>query len=647
MGTLFIDTASLERFAWTVVHSLWLGTVVFLLLRLSLLILATASARTRYSLCVLALFAVVAAPIVTFKSLEGRFDDPGPLILIADGVGISDSDARALQMTAFGRLSELIRAASPGVCVLWLAVVIALSLHHVTVWLWIQRSLITRSKPLAGWQNLTDLAERLSLPSVRFLESTLTDVPATLGWLKPVVLLPPAALTGLSVEQIEAIVAHELAHITRRDYLVNLLQTVAETVMFYHPVVWWISARIRDERELCCDDIASAVSQGPERYGSALVALAELRHARRSPGLLLAATGGPLLRRVVRLLPIAGEADAVRFSTRPVLGLALSAVIVLTLASNLRSAMTARPARSVRDVASLSARVYEILGTSPSAEAMLPTLEESVAALRAGAVTEAVAMRLATALDSAAPDELSAEEVPQLLLGDPLAHQRDPNWNYGTFYERLALTRLLWKRAEMRCRSAPAEAQFMARGALLLAAQDCPLFGASGLRFIISRPAFAEVAGLTPRQASRLRRHVDDHLTITRAFISQLANVENMLAAEPSEDQAAMVGTALCDMAGLAHQRLDIQWRIATLKYRLVAEASSTIEESSVDAVVSELLARVPSPTFARWLEAGPRSAAAPAHAPLPITHAEARKFRHLRPSYNSRPAETTQGPSH
>ena len=94
---------------------------------------------------------------------------------------------------------------------------------------------------------------------VRLLESALVDVPMVIGWLRPVILLPASALSGLTPQQLEAIIAHELAHIRRHDYLINLLQSLIETLLFYHPAVWWVSRQIRREREHCCDDLAVAV----------------------------------------------------------------------------------------------------------------------------------------------------------------------------------------------------------------------------------------------------------------------------------------------------------------------------------------------------------------------------------------------------
>ena len=101
------------------------------------------------------------------------------------------------------------------------------------------------------------MAYRLGLPAAaHVVESALVDVPTVVGWLRPAILLPVAAIATLTPAQVEAILAHELAHIRRHDYAVNLLQTIAETLLFYHPAVWWLSKRIRAEREHCCDEIA-------------------------------------------------------------------------------------------------------------------------------------------------------------------------------------------------------------------------------------------------------------------------------------------------------------------------------------------------------------------------------------------------------
>ncbi len=151
----------------------------------------------------------------------------------------------------------------------------------------------------APWrERLEHLARALRVTRpVVLLESSLTGVPVVIGHLKPVILIPVGLLTGLPSEQLETILLHELAHVLRHDYLINLLQTIAESLLFYHPATWWISSVICDERENCCDDLVVAASGDAHRYALALTALAA-GHG----GLAMAASGGSVSHRVRRLL---------------------------------------------------------------------------------------------------------------------------------------------------------------------------------------------------------------------------------------------------------------------------------------------------------------------------------------------------------
>src|SRR5258708_9356156 len=144
---------------------------------------------------------------------------------------------------------------------------------------------------------------------VRYCEWHRLDAPAVLGWFCPVVLLPVRALTGLTEEQIEAVIAHELAHIRRFDCFVNLFQIATETLLFYHPAVWWMSQRIRAEREHCCDDEAITICGDAVNYARALTLMEEWRTA---PALMMAANRSPLAERVVPLLGWDGAAGRIR-----------------------------------------------------------------------------------------------------------------------------------------------------------------------------------------------------------------------------------------------------------------------------------------------------------------------------------------------
>ena len=140
---------------------------------------------------------------------------------------------------------------------------------------------------------------RLSRP-VLLLESCFTDTPVLIGYLRPVILMPLGCLTGLPAAQIECILVHELGHVGRHDYLVNLLQSLVEGLLFYHPAVWWVSGVIRTEREHCCDDRVVATFGDARTYAATLAALEHRRTLTAQAA--LAATGGNLMIRIHRLL---------------------------------------------------------------------------------------------------------------------------------------------------------------------------------------------------------------------------------------------------------------------------------------------------------------------------------------------------------
>ncbi|HUG93921.1 MAG TPA: M56 family metallopeptidase, partial [Planctomycetaceae bacterium] len=191
----------------------------------------------------------------------------------------------------------------PYVVAVWLCGVAVLSLRLLACWCCVER---LRRRGVAEvsseWADIfRRVCERMRVRGpVRLLQSTLVHVPAAFGWLRPVILLPASGLTGLSPRELEALLAHELAHIRRYDYVANLLQSVVETVLFYHPAVWWLSRRVRIERENCCDDAALMVCGNRKDYARALMRVAELHPTGMS--LASAATGGELTHRIRRVL---------------------------------------------------------------------------------------------------------------------------------------------------------------------------------------------------------------------------------------------------------------------------------------------------------------------------------------------------------
>jgi len=293
---------------WTLLHFMWQGTLLGLAVAGVLWICRRRSANARYAVASGGLVALLAAPAVTAvvlwqaaRAVEPPRDAPRAA---SRALGSGSADGHALiardSMEAFhARLA----AALPGVVAVWLAGV-SLLLVRMGGGLWRVHRLHEAglAAPVSRWQEVAArLASRLGLlDAIRVVESRLVGTPTVVGWMRPIVLLPVAALANLTPAQIEAILAHELAHIRRHDYLVNLLQSLGETILFYHPAVWWLSGRIRTERENCCDDVALVICSDRVGYASALTALEEWRGREAAP--VVAATDGALSGRVRRIL---------------------------------------------------------------------------------------------------------------------------------------------------------------------------------------------------------------------------------------------------------------------------------------------------------------------------------------------------------
>src|SRR5437773_1547670 len=279
----------IHTLGWTLLHSLWQGTLAAVGLAALLTVVPARAARSRYALSVATLLVMLALPLATGLRLgsERLWTDAAPYTLTT-------------RMRA-------VEPALPWVVARWLVGVLLMSAHTAWGWLATQRlrTVGTRPVPEAWWQTLAALATRLRVSQpVRLLASALIAVPAVIGWWRPVILIPVSVLTGggLTPLQLDALLAHELAHVRRHDYLVNLLQSVVETLLFYHPAVWWISAQVRQERENCCDDWAVKICGDRLDYARALASLEEFRGA--SPQVAMAAGGASLLQRIRRLVGV-------------------------------------------------------------------------------------------------------------------------------------------------------------------------------------------------------------------------------------------------------------------------------------------------------------------------------------------------------
>ena len=325
-----------ERLGWVLVHSIWQGALVAVVFGLLRLGSRRWSANIRYLTACSALVILASAPIATavygpihFVPRSGMYIslNRAPGIASTPGAqaqfGIPEFGARA-RIWLQDRCRSLERWL-PTIVTAWVLGVMLLSCRWLQGCWWLRRVRKVDVKPLdPHWMAVLEYLKcRLDIRrSVGLVQSALADVPMVVGWLKPVILVPASTLAGLSPDQLEAILAHELAHVRRYDYLVNSLQVLLETLLFYHPAVWWISRCIREEREHCCDDLVLRLSTDRLLYARALFRLEELRGT--SARLAFAASGGSLLQRIRRL--VGGPPEVWPVTVREFGGLTLLAV---------------------------------------------------------------------------------------------------------------------------------------------------------------------------------------------------------------------------------------------------------------------------------------------------------------------------------
>jgi beta-lactamase regulating signal transducer with metallopeptidase domain/Flp pilus assembly secretin CpaC len=315
--TFIFDNLIIQALGWTLLHFLWQGALLAALFWLVRGLLRQKPANTRYLAAVGTLALMVLLPALTFISLAKLKpqNQPFPPIQWSSPVElrpVTESNA-ALEVASFegpwleapwtNKLQSATEQCIPFLVLLWAGTVWILSLRLLGGWLKLQQ-LLRKPGVSAGAtfeQALARLSTQLGITRpVKLIRSNSVDTPAVLGWLRPVILLPASALTGLTPAQWEAVLAHELAHIRRHDYLVNLFQSIAEMLLFYHPAVWWVSRQIEQEREHCCDDLSIQLCGDRLDYAHALLALEQFRSD--MPLLKVAAGSGSLKTRIERLL---------------------------------------------------------------------------------------------------------------------------------------------------------------------------------------------------------------------------------------------------------------------------------------------------------------------------------------------------------
>lgn len=331
-----------QAIGWALLHLVWQGALVAGLLAVALAFFPGRS-HLRYVLSCLALALIVALGVGTgihsyrvSPPASGAIADAAVTTTLAAAPSVARPATSVVTLAPIpaDRLQAFVGAANdalPRIVTFWLAGVLLFSGRLLLDWLRVRRLL--RSDAPAAPEPWPSVARRLSdalgvRSIVRVIQSAAVEVPSVIGLMRPAILIPASTLAGLTPAQLEMILAHELAHVRRHDFLVNLLQAVVETLLFYHPAVWWVSRQIRTERENCCDDLAVVACGDRLRYARALLRLEELRAQRLA--LAMSADGGSLVERIRRIA--LGSTRASGSAVRAVGALAVPLAMVIAIA---------------------------------------------------------------------------------------------------------------------------------------------------------------------------------------------------------------------------------------------------------------------------------------------------------------------------
>jgi beta-lactamase regulating signal transducer with metallopeptidase domain/beta-lactamase class D len=310
-----------HQIGWAIVHSVWQGTLLALSLALIFRLFPNLTSNARYAGSCITLALTLVCPLATANLFNAALS-AGPAVeefnfpnyriannLEAIGIAVTGEEDKQLRVpsnsgsTGPSTLSGQLEHFFPSIILLWTLGVLIFSLRLGGGFLYTRRLIRFKADPPKGLIEpiLSEFIPRLKIKrTVKVFESVLVKVPMTVGWLCPVILLPPSALLGLTPQQLQSIIAHELVHIKRYDFLVNLIQGFVETLLFYHPAARWVSRKIREEREFVCDNLTLEFCGDRVIYARDLTKVS--RFGNKSEHLAAASTGGDLGRRIRRIM---------------------------------------------------------------------------------------------------------------------------------------------------------------------------------------------------------------------------------------------------------------------------------------------------------------------------------------------------------
>ncbi len=301
----FFNAYWFEIVGYTLLHSVWQGLLISIVIALVLRILPTKLSLARYTVATVGLFSIVAASAVTILLLVSRAQDANILTASdqVSNIGITFNNSSTFIPWLAGA-QNFVEKSMPLFLLLWVAGALFFGMRIFVGLAYVHR-LREESIPLFNeWSSyIQNISDHLKIDKfITLAESSAIDAPVVIGYVKPFILIPIGMCTSLSTAQLETIFIHELMHIRRKDYLINLIQSFVEAVYFFNAFVWIISKMVKSERELCCDDAVVELHGNTAAYASALAALEEARLSGTALSLSLAGSKNELLKRIKRLM---------------------------------------------------------------------------------------------------------------------------------------------------------------------------------------------------------------------------------------------------------------------------------------------------------------------------------------------------------
>lgn len=306
-----IDYGIMHSLGMTLLHSLWQVLAVYIILRIVLSLLKSTDSSSKYNISAISMLVILGFAIITFSIYE-RMDNQDESLVFYHLTKFNETGSKEVMSYPIPLAHEL--GITPQKTILdylpWFVLVYALGIIFLSFRLAFGLIYLKKYR-YAGIVQISDDLEKLFLKlhkqlkikrQVSIVESVLIQVPFVLGYLKPVVIVPAGILLNIPFNQVEVILAHELAHIKRNDFLINIIQSVVELLFFYHPFIYLISKHIRDERENCCDDIALNYCNDSTQYVNALANMESVRMNLSPSAIAFVKKKNSLLKRVSRIL---------------------------------------------------------------------------------------------------------------------------------------------------------------------------------------------------------------------------------------------------------------------------------------------------------------------------------------------------------